>query len=450
MDIPYQLGIECDQAISSNSIETIDLKIQEVKSLLNQNESDSLHLSLLHYFIGNLFIAKSSLVQEKYDDWTNKNFPSNGVEAINHLRIAYKFSTQKEHYIRFEIQTNLANCLCKFGRYIEAIQLWLCDFSHEGDNPFVSIYRKANTLRYLATFIDSKYTAYDYKFKAYGMLKILKTKVEGEIIFSKHIELMSDADIVGFIKQGNELTQQGAINIEEEDTSNQKYGNNEEKLYSEWCLENNLFLNHLNDITNIIIARFDIIQFPSHTTSIFDGPYLLEAFSAIKREFSFARFLLYEGIFQKNCPEYEYRNLYLTDTGGGIYYEMNIEKIKTSMRLAFSIFDKLMNLMIVYFEGREKLSKRIAFQPKFIRENIKPKNNPFITSLYWLACDLTDINPNTSNIPWEAPNPDSKKLREIRNALEHSWLRVTDGPSIWEDRSGFNYAYEINKEDLLN
>ena len=349
----------------------------------------------------------------------------------------------------FEIQTNLANCLCSFGRYIEAIQLWPCDFFHEGDSAFVSTYRKANILRYLSTFIDSPYTAYDYRFKAYRMLKILKAKVDRDGIISKHRVLMNDPDIVVFIKKGDELTQKGAINIEEEDTSDTKYDNGEEQLYSEWCLENNLFLNHLNDITNKIIARFDIIQFPKHDTSIFDGPYFLEAFSAIKREFSFARFLLYEGIFQKNCPDYEYKNLYLTDTGGGIYYEMDIEKIKTSMRLAFSIFDKLINLMIVYFEGREKLSKKTVFQAEFIRKNIKPQNNPFITSLFWLACDLTGIDPNNSNTSWKTPNPDAKKLREIRNALEHNWLKVSDGPGIWEDRSGFNYAYEISKEELI-
>lgn len=439
-----KLGEDCDYAISSDSINEIESKIAKLESYLKLSISVE-HKSHMYYFLGNLYIKKSALKKEKYNQWKNKSYPDNAVLAVNNLRKANEFSGRSEHYIKFEIKTNLANCLSDFGRHIEAINLWPCDFSLKGDSPFVSCYRKAKTLLYLANFIEDKYHSFDYTFQAYKIFKTLTNEVvsKGYSYFEKFTK---DKNIINFIRQGDKFSKLDARDIEKI-PYNLKYNSKGEKSYKEWCLDNCLFLTHLNDITKLPIAAKDIIQFPIHRTSINDGPYFLAAFSAIKREYSYARFLLYEGLYEKSCPRYELNNLYLTDTFDGVDFSLSTEKIKTAFRLVFSIFDKLAKIMVVYFKQQKNQSDAF-FTPKFIREQFNSFENPFIASLFWLSCDLKDIDFENPKYNWKAPNPDAKKIREIRNSLEHNWLRVANGVPIWDNESGFDYASVVSRDEL--
>jgi len=203
--------------------------------------------------------------------------------------------------------------------------------------------------------------------------------------------------------------------------------------YREWCLKNKLFLNHLNDITISSIANKDIIQFPDHITLPMITPYFSAAFSAIKREYCFARFMAFEG-FNEIHPHYENKKLYLTDTLDFVRYEGYIEKLKTSLRLVFSVLDSLANLMYNYFFN-DKPTKRISFTEEFIRKNFSNFDNKFIDSLYWLALDLA----GDDNIAkkGKAPSPDGKIIRQIRNAIEHNWLRVSDYRETNKDFANF-------------
>ena len=64
--------------------------------------------------------------------------------------------------------------------------------------------------------------------------------------------------------------------------------------------------------------------------------------------------------------------------------------------------------------------------------------------MFWLSCDLTD----TSHIKnWQTPNPDASIFRELRNNLEHNWVRVADCEnSIW--LGDHDYAFVLSKEQL--
>jgi hypothetical protein len=174
----------------------------------------------------------------------------------------------------------------------------------------------------------------------------------------------------------------------------------------------------LNDLTTSTAANQDIVQFPTHSTRPARVPYFSAAFSAIKREYCFARFMAFEAVNEIH-PSYENKKLYLTDTLDLVRYEGHIEKLKTSLRLVFSVLDSLANLMYHYFLNKE-LREKVGFTGQFIKKHFSNFDNQFIDSLYWLALDLTDIE------EWPAPNPDGKMIRQIRNAMEHNWLRVSD------------------------
>lgn len=411
------LGNKCDEVISQKKEQELDVLISECKKIL-QNEvlKDNAKKSL-NYWLGNLFSCKSSINSENIQDWKNNKFPTHLVECINYHRKAFYLDTESP--LHDEVKTNIANELDKFGRIIEAIDLWNCDFSLKGDTPFVSSYHKGFALLKLSKYINDLGHAERYEFEAYKIFKNLLLKIDK----SSHKQLVKsfkgNKRIKHFIKWGD-VAYKVKKNLEDfVDTENYS---EEEQKYREWCLKNKLFLNHLNDLTTSIIANQDIIQFPTHSTGPTRIPYFSAAFSAIKREYCFARFMAFEAVNEIH-PSYENKKLYLVDTLDWVRYEGYIEKLKTSLRLAFSVLDSLANLMYHYFLNKE-LRENVGFTGTFIKKHFSNFDNQFIDSLYWLALDLTDIEENSKR--WPAPNPDGKMIRQIRNAMEHNWLRVSD------------------------
>lgn len=58
-----------------------------------------------------------------------------------------------------------------------------------------------------------------------------------------------------------------------------------EKEYRDWCLQNTLFINPLNDITQETIAAKDTLEFPNYIVEVGEGPFLSVALSDIKNRF---------------------------------------------------------------------------------------------------------------------------------------------------------------------
>lgn len=136
--------------------------------------------------------------------------------------------------------------------------------------------------------------------------------------------------------------------------------------------------------------------------------------------------------------------MFLADTKGLVNYGGDIEKIRASFRLCFSVFDSLAMLMNMYFKSN---LKQVSFSPRCLRKILPPSDNPFLSSLYWLSCDLQDVDPSKAGVKWQAPNPPQAAIKKIRNACEHGWLRVSDGNNI-EFEAGNDFAYIITSGEL--
>ncbi len=419
------LGQKCDVAILQKNEQELDICISECKRFLQKKDLKDELKKYLNYWLGNLLSCKSSINLEKIQDWKNRKFPTHLVECINYQRKAFYLDIKSP--LHNEVKTNLANELERFNRVVEAIDLWNCDFSLKGDTPFVSSYHKGFALLKLSKYINDLWHAQRYEFEAYKIFKKLSLNIDK----STHQQLVksfkSNKRIKHFLKWGD-VAYKAKKNLEER--VDIEIYSEEERKYREWCLNNKLFLNHLNDLTTSIIANQDIVQFPTHSTKPTRIPYFSAAFSAIKREYCFARFMAFEAVNEIH-PSYENKKLYLTDTLDWVRYEGHIEKLKTSLRLAFSVLDSLANLMYHYFLNKEP-AENVEFTGKFIRKNFSSFDNKFINSLYWLATDLRGNDKDG-----RAPNPDGKMIRQVRNAIEHNWLRVSDRKEEKREKDDF-------------
>lgn len=432
------LGAECDAAIDSEDLQNLNSLIDRI----DQMSLDDIGLDeicYLDYMSGNLYASASSVSKENLSAWRETEFPRYRVEAINAYRRARILACILESPLLSNINTNLTNEISHQGRITEAISSWEIDKGDQGDAPVVTAFSKARSLMWLTHFIDDPGHVDCYLIEAYKLLKDLDNNIcqsDHPVIYYR---LKNDPEFRKFLKFGDntflESLDWAKVDVD------QSYSV-EEKRYRWWCLMLGLFVNDLNDLTTDWIADTDILQFPSHKVKIGEGQYLSSAFSAIKREYCFARFLAYQGI-NGIHPAYENENLFLADTYDGVNFGGDIEKVKTALRVSFGILDSLAGLLNQYFNCQ---SKSFQFSTRWIKEYLSTYENPFVDALYWLACDLTD----TSSIPddkWKAPNPEGGEIRRLRNSIEHGWLRVVEYESELEEDKN-DYAHVVSSEKL--
>ncbi|MGB6624328.1 MAG: LA2681 family HEPN domain-containing protein [Candidatus Acidiferrales bacterium] len=199
---------------------------------------------------------------------------------------------------------------------------------------------------------------------------------------------------------------------------------NEEQAYRRWCLTNCLYLTELNDLGPYAIAAIDSIQMPTHIVRT-DSPHTFESFfDQIKQEYVSARWLLYEGLTAKT-PHLSDKDVFLSATEPRPALCLAVEKVKSAYRSAYSIFDKIGFFLDAYMDLKIP-EKSVSFRTLWrvgekhpIREEFDTKGNWGFCALYWLAKDFFEKETD------EVAEPQARYLSQIRNHVEHKYLRIT-------------------------
>jgi hypothetical protein len=442
-----KFGKFCDKIISTKNIKKINKIVSKVEKIFT-NQKDNTFFSLyLAYYISQLYSELAILEREKPACWqiTDKNFvPSpNMVNALNYIRQAYAITNFIADDIKYPIITQLANYLNEFGRGIEALPLWNVDFGllrKTNDAPFISAINKAYFIYYFGRFINDTTHQALYVLEANKLIDLV---IEYQK-YSDHpeVKLINNKQWVINLKNSAEREKERTLPIEQL-SYQPSYQSGDEKKYKRWCAENCLYLNNLNDISNLPIVEQDILQFPDYADTVDkDEPVLSAAFSAIKRDYITARVLLYEGYHRYNCPGYMDDALFLTDLEEGLQYDLAIEKVRLSFRTVFGTLDSLYALMINYFNNYPKNIKS-DFNGSKIRTQLSQHENHFLKSLYWIACDLYQGSKDDDAVP----NPDADKITTIRNELEHGWLRIVSDQEV--DPKIYPYGVTIKRSEFI-
>ncbi len=203
----------------------------------------------------------------------------------------------------------------------------------------------------------------------------------------------------------------------------------EERGYRQWCLVNCLYLYTLNDLGPHTVATTDSTVLATHVVPV-DSPDIFQSFfGQMKQEYVSARWLLYEGLTVKT-PHFSDRDVRLQATEPRPSLSLAIEKVKLAYRISYSLFDKVSFFMNAYMElgiPVEQVSFRRLWrtgknQP--IRREFDLTGNWGFCALYWLAKDFFEKEND------EVAEPQARGLNDIRNHLEHKYLRVTVAESL--------------------
>ena len=417
---------------------------------LHKKDLNACELATSNYFLAN---AWANLRFLKYGENQHRDWEQEETEK----EIIYLRKSLNEEAISClpdericQILTKSGNILDNVGRFVEAIEYWDKALNRLTSCPIAHGNRGYCLINYAQSLYDQGHKAIFLK-NAYNDLKIALSSVLNE-------------DNRKFYED-NKLCIEDTLSSEfiasEVDMLSFSLGTSKEEIqYRQWCLNNYLFLNPLNDLGPQPIAAQDILSLPSVVTGIDEGPYYPGYFNQMKQEFVSARYLYFEGINIKNSKKSHFsdKKVLLFNTFDYPSYSIYVEKVKIAFRITYSLFDKIAYFLNHYL----KLSipeRRVSFKTFWYKNQDKKKGlnkviqecqNIPLQGLFWLSKDLFEEKEGFQ----DSIEPDAQKLSDIRNHLEHKYLKLHDdlwlGPSS-NDRdifSGFTdiLAYSIYRQ----
>jgi len=208
-------------------------------------------------------------------------------------------------------------------------------------------------------------------------------------------------------------------------------GEDEEREYRQWCLHKRFFLNPLNDLGPVRIATRDILSCPPIVARLDEGPRFHDFMNQIKQEYCTARWLIYEAT-REQPPHFSDRDVLLFNTLDYPSYGLRTEQLKLGFRALYSLFDKIAFFLNAYLDlgiAERDVSFRGLWyvkqkRPKGIRSEFTARENWPLRGLFWLGKDLYE---DTEGFR-EVIDPAAKRLNEIRNHLEHKYLKLHSDP----------------------
>jgi tetratricopeptide (TPR) repeat protein len=407
-----KLGLLVDLSHDVGSIEGLRKAIALADDLsqctLTPSETADLHYTLGNAW-GNIKVLKNVRVA-----WDSEELE----QEIYQFRLAVGPDPALSKPRRVQSLTNLANSLSDAGRVIEAIELWeqalrgVPGYGMTVGNRGYGLYKLAYGVP------DRGHAAYIMAFARQDLARAVKRPLETEgaaAFFKTH--LARAESVLGDAKPPTAE----ALNAWPMGRSQQ------ERRYRQWCLKHRLFLNPLNDLGAYAIGARDRLALPTMVRPIGEGPIFHGLFNQLKQEFTAARFLYFEGISGEKA-HFADREVYQLNTLDYPSYSIHVEKMKAAFRIAYSMLDKIAFFVNAYYEF-EVPSKNVSFRSiwytkgekkKGLRPDIEVRPNWPLKGLFWVGKDLSEDRPEFV----ASMNPDSQQLVDIRNHLEHKYLKL--------------------------
>ena len=426
------LGIEIDSSMEDNNVSSLTALLEKCDSMLLREEAQL--RPIIFFYKANIY---SSLAALKSHDpeyaWSWQQIEK--VLEILNLRRAISDSEfpNLDPIFQCKIYTNLGNSLNTFGRFIEAIKAWNSALNLE-PNFAMALGNKGVSL-----------TSYALALYDHGHAGIMIAHAVDELKGAISKDALWDSGLhpeaEGYFRK-NCLSAEKHLNMIEYkfdfDLNQWPVGDNKTEVeYRTWCLEHNLFLSPLNDVTKLSVSAQDVLHLPSHTYNIDDEARFPNYFNIMKQEYITARFMLFESL--DNCSEHASdKNVLLINGFDGAQFGYRAEQLKIAFRLAYSIFDKVALFLNDYYCVGLKINM-VSFRKiwgqrkdkKFeINSNFQGSKNWPLRGLYYLSKDLFDDDFD------DVALPEAKELAGLRNRIEHRYLSLQD------------YAANVNNTEM--
>lgn len=206
----------------------------------------------------------------------------------------------------------------------------------------------------------------------------------------------------------------------------------EEVSYREWITSQCLTLNTLNDIDYSSDVDHDPLHLPNIIVPIKERyPRYHGLFNQMKQEYASARYMIFDGMFNLNT-HFSDKDVFLVNTLDYPAYGLNIEKIKSAYRSLYSLFDRIGFFLNDYYDLGIK-EKKVSFGRVWgetSKLNDYAEDNYVLKALKWIKKDLYK---NSVSDYKDHIDPVLNRTNEIRNIMEHRYLKVLDDSFLMGD-----------------
>ena len=424
-DASKELAIQIDEASTNQDVEELYNLINKSKKIIESEDDAS--RAHIYFTIGTA-----------YGEIANIYFSSNRVDLKNEQIYYFRKSielVQLEELSKLEytpyikgleriLYTNYGNVLDTCGRKIAAIEQYKKVLNIDS-NFGMALGNLGIAYQHYAMLLSNKTHINYLNYFAYHLLKNAIESEDPNIYEEAKNNFRSIIEMYN-PKYINEVL------LKPLDIQNVKYSNNEEYEYRNWVLNNNLFLNPLNDlpVSELCFAE-DIIQLPAILTDNNEKPVFHGMFNQFKQEYIYARYEYYESYQVTGDTHFADKGTYLVNFADYPQYSIRVERLKSSFKTLYSMLDKIAFFINSYFKlginERDVSFHSIWKEEKKGKNEYKYKNilkvndNFALDSIYWISRDFYEKVKNS-------PNPKSKRIRDIRNALEHKYVKI-----YWDD-----------------
>ena len=210
------------------------------------------------------------------------------------------------------------------------------------------------------------------------------------------------------------------------------YDDPEELEYRQWCLSHRLFLNTLNDlpISELCFAA-DVLRLPDMMVDQYETPVFHGMFASLKQEYIYARYLYYEASEPGIMPIFADRETCIESYTDFASYSIRLEKLKTAFKTLYGLFDKIAFFLAHYFDIGFQLLQHINARTVWkihigskksgynLKNPLDYSNNVALSALYWICKDFFYVEESDNS-----PNPELKRIADIRNFLEHRYVKI--------------------------
>jgi hypothetical protein len=342
---------------------------------------------------------------------------------------------------RCQVLTNLGNQLDTVGRFIEARTMWSRALELRPDFWMARGNRGRALLSYGRALYDTGHRAV-FALVAHQELQQAVLDLDRRPAFGDASLRSRFADAAADIAQHVDLD---AVADSYRPHDFALGETSEEQRFRAWALAKVLFLNPLNDLGPHPIAARDVLLLPTFATAIDEAPVLAGFFNQLKQEYVSARWLYYEGVTEDE-PHVSDRHVLLYNTLDYPALGLAVEKVKLAFRMAYSLLDKAAFFLNRYMGlgiPEHKVNFRSIWREKEgapVRVQFEASENWPFRGLYWLSRDL--FEPEFRALI----EPDAQYMAELRNHLEHKYVKVVSmGVSGHLDD---DFAHAVSRADL--
>jgi len=397
-----------------------------IDQLAGRNLSDR-DGALLEYFRANAWAAGSRIAGSRRS-WAWEN-AERQEELLALSRAAFHPGFDALDPIRrCQILTNRANVLDLVGRTMDAIEAWDAALAIE---PKFGMARgnRGRGLRGYAGMIHGDGDRALLLFQAHDALR---SATEPGTAYENFAPAPAMSFFQSAADEVEDVADLDAIREFRSGLAGRNVRSKAERRYREWCSGNRLMLSPLCDVADLAPIAVDDLMLPPILEGFGDRPdghlppTIIGFFSQLKQEYVSARYMLHQGL-ASTRPHFSDRDVSLTDTLDYPLYSLASEKVRTAFRVAYSLLDKIAFFVDRYW-ALGKRPDRISFKNVWFKEgrrtllpSLDEMPNLALRGLYWISKDLFDEDLK------ETVAPDARQLHAIRNALEHGYLRVTEG-----------------------